>query len=116
MISINSDENYSKLLEGVRIKTLIYGKETLLSKFILSKDAVLPDHNHPYEQTGYLISGKIILYIAGKRYEMNIGDSWCIPKDVPHKAEVIETSIILEVFSPPREDYKKFLDKDSILG
>ena len=115
MVSINSDKNYSKLLDGIRIKTLIYGKETLMSKFMLSKDALLPDHSHPYEQTGYLISGKIFLYIDNKKYEMNVGDSWCIPMSVSHKAEIIEDSIILEIFSPPREDYKKFLDKDAIL-
>ena len=86
-----------------------------MSRFLLSKDAVLPEHNHSYEQTGYLISGKIIIYIDGIKNEINQGDSWCIPKDISHKAEIIADSIALEIFSPPREDYKKFLDKESIL-
>ena len=115
MISINSDKNYTKILEGIHIKTLVHGEETLMSKFFLSKDAVLPEHNHSYEQTGYLISGKIILYIDSRKNEINQGDSWCIPKNISHKAEIVENSVALEIFSPPREDYKKFLDKDSIL-
>ena len=115
MVSINSDKNYTEILDGIHIKTLTYGEETLMTKFKLLKDAVLPDHNHPYEQTGYLISGKIILYIDGEKNEMNQGDSWCISKNMFHKAKIIEDSIILEVFSPPRSDYKKFLDKDSII-
>lgn len=115
MISINSDKNYSKVLEGIHIKTLVYGEETLMSRFLLSKGALLPEHNHLYEQTGYLISGKIILHIGEKRHEIKAGDSWCIPKNITHKAEIIEDSIALEIFSPPREDYKKFLDEEPVL-
>ncbi len=115
MISINSDKNYSKLLEGIQIKTLVYGKESLMSRFLLAKNAILPEHNHPYEQTGYLVSGKIILHIGEKKHEIKEGDSWCIPKNISHYAEIIEDSIALEIFSPPREDYMKFLDEDSVL-
>jgi quercetin dioxygenase-like cupin family protein len=115
MISINSDKNYSKILDGIQIKTLVYGDESLMSKFILSKGAVLPEHNHPYEQTGYLVSGKIFLHIENKKNEIKEGDSWCIPKNISHKAEIIEDSIALEIFSPVREDYKKFLDRNAIV-
>lgn len=115
MISINSDKNYSKILDGIQIKTLVYGEGTLMSKFLLAKGAILPEHNHPYEQTGFLVSGKIILHIGEKKHEIKEGDSWCVAKNISHKAEIIDDSIALEIFSPPREDYKKFLDKDAIV-
>ncbi|MBN1398317.1 MAG: cupin domain-containing protein [Bacteroidetes bacterium] len=115
MINHHSEKNYHKILEGIHIKTLVLGKSTLMSKFRLSKNAVIPQHSHPYEQTGYLISGNIILHIEDKKFEMKEGDSWCIHYDCPHMAEVIDDSMILEIFSPPRDDYKKFLDKDAIL-
>lgn len=115
MISKNSYKNFSEILDGIYIKTLVYGKETLMAKFLLREGAILPEHNHPYEQTGYLVEGNIILYIDGKKHEMNKNDSWCIPKNVLHKVEVIEESVVLEIFSPTRKDYIKYLDKDSIL-
>ena len=36
---------------------------------------------------------------------MEPGDSWCIPGHVEHRAEIIEDSVAIEVFSPVREDY-----------
>ena len=47
---------------------------------------------------------------------MKKGDSWCIPKNIVHKAEIQEDSVALEIFSPAREDYIKFLNKDSIIA
>ncbi len=115
MINRYSDKNYCKIAEGIQIKTLVIGESTLMTEFKLSKNALIPFHSHPYEQTGYLISGNIILHIEKDKYEMKKGDSWCIPKDIPHQAEVLEDSTVLELFSPPREDYKKYLDTDAIV-
>ena len=114
MISHHSDQNFHIAMEGIQIKTLVLGEATLMTKFKLSKNALVPRHSHPYEQTGYLISGTIVLHIEEKKYEMKKGDSWCIHKNISHQADVVEDSIVLEIFSPPREDYKKYLDTDSI--
>ena len=115
MVNHHSNKDFQKILEGVFIKTLVLGKSTLMSEFRLSKNAIIPLHSHPYEQTGYLISGSIILHIDDKKYEMKKGDSWCIHESCPHLAEVRDDSVILEIFSPPRDDYKKYLDKDVII-
>jgi quercetin dioxygenase-like cupin family protein len=114
MISRHSDKNFHIAMEGIQIKTLVLGEATLMTEFKLSKSALVPRHSHPYEQTGYLVSGNILLHIEEKKYEMKKGDSWCIQKNISHQAEVLEDSIALEIFSPPREDYKKYLDTDSI--
>jgi quercetin dioxygenase-like cupin family protein len=114
MVGRHSDKNFHIVAEGIQIKTLVLGESTLMAEFKLSKNALIPPHSHPYEQTGYLVSGNILLQIEDKKYEMKKGDSWCIQKNVPHQAEVQEDSIALEIFSPPREDYKKYLDTYSI--
>ena len=100
--------NYISVLEGIQIKTLCYGESTLMTEFLLQKDAVLPEHSHPYEQTGYLVKGKLCLHIGEEWKELVPGDSWNIAKDIPHKAEVLEDSVAIEVFSPVREDYLKY--------
>jgi len=43
--------------------------------------------------------------MEGKTFDAEPGDSWSIPGDVPHSANVIEDSVIVEVFSPVREEY-----------
>lgn len=101
----SSKEDYIHVFDGIKRKTLVYGNKTLLTEFILSKDKILPMHKHPEEQTGYLVSGHIILIVDGDRHEIKPGDSGAIPSNVEHGAETIKNSVAIEIFSPVREDY-----------
>jgi len=96
---------YKQVLEGIKLKTLVYGEKTLLAEFRLQKGANLPKHSHPHEQTGCLIAGRIQLSIGTETFEAGPGDCWNIPGDVEHSAEIIEDAIAVEVFSPVRKDY-----------
>lgn len=97
--------NYRKALEGVTYKTLTFGAKTLLSEFRLEKGSEIPIHSHPHEQIGYMISGNMTFTIKGEIYNAEPGDSWCIPSNVEHGVDVLEDSVVIEVFSPVREDY-----------
>ena len=97
--------NYREAFEGVTYKTLVYGYKTSLGEFFLKKGSTVPKHNHPHEQTGYMISGKMTFTIAGEDHNAESRDSWSIPGNVDHSVEVLEDSIVIEVFSPVREDY-----------
>jgi quercetin dioxygenase-like cupin family protein len=98
-------EGYIKVADGIERKTLVFGENTLMTEFRLGKGNRLPFHQHPHEQTGYLVSGHLVLVIAGQRHEMTPGSSWSIPGNVEHGAEIVEDSVAVEVFSPVREDY-----------
>ena len=100
-----SNDGYRLALEGIEQKTLVYGDKTLMVEVRLQKGATLPLHLHPHEQTGYLVRGRIRLTIGPDTFKVTTGDSWCIPGDMPHCAEIIENSVAIEVFSPVREDY-----------
>jgi quercetin dioxygenase-like cupin family protein len=101
----NNNNGYKQALKGIRMKTLVYGDKTLFTEFRLEKDNLLPEHSHPQEQTGYLVSGRIRLSIGEETYDVKPGDSWCIPGNVEHQAEILEDSVAIEVFSPVRKDY-----------
>jgi quercetin dioxygenase-like cupin family protein len=107
----NTNSNFERIIEGISIKTLLYGDKTLLSEFHMEKGSNLPMHSHPQEQTGRLLKGRIILTIADEKAELNPGDCWIVPGNVIHGADVIEESIVIEVFSPVREDYLKYYKK-----
>jgi len=100
-----STEGYTPAIEKIQMKTLSYGNKTLMSEFRMQKGALLPEHSHPHEQTGYLISGKIKLTIGEQTYSVEPGDSWSIQGGMRHQAEIEEDSVAIEVFSPVREDY-----------
>jgi len=101
----HSADGYKEVLSGIRQKTLVFGARTLMTEFVLAKYSTLPEHSHPYEQTGYLAKGHILLRIGDAQHDTQAGDSWCIPAGAVHGARVLEDSVAVEVFSPVREDY-----------
>lgn len=105
MFKKNSRHDYKDPLPGVRLKTLVYGEKTLMTEFLLAAGHTLPDHSHPYEQTGYLVSGHMIMKIEDKEFDTLPGDSWCIHMNIVHGARIIEDSVVAEVFAPVRKDY-----------
>ncbi len=92
-------------LPGVRRRTAVHGPHTLLAEFRLARAAVIPLHRHPQEQTGYLVTGRLVMTIAGIEHELGPRVSWMIPGGVEHGVQVREDSVVVEVFSPVREDY-----------
>lgn len=98
-------EAYTAISEGVNLKTLVHGERTLLSEVRFDKGGTVPAHHHVNEQTGYVVSGSLRFVVGGETLVVRTGDSWNIPSDVVHSAEALEDSVVIEVFSPMREDY-----------
>ena len=94
-----------KLIDGVTICPLAYGERTNLGEFRLTRGFRIPSHSHHYEQTGYLVTGKLSFRIGETWNETDPGDSWCIPAGEEHEVIILEDSVVIEVFSPVRHDY-----------
>ncbi len=105
MFNKSTNSKFRILMEGVSMRPLAFGEKTNLCEFRLLKDHRLPLHSHPYEQTGILISGKLNFRIKNEWHAVEAGDSWSIPASIEHEVEVLEDSVVLEVFSPVRSDY-----------
>ena len=98
-------DGYKQILPGIKLKTLVFGDKSLLSEFRMEEGSQIPSHAHSQEQTGYLIAGRIRLSIGDEAFEVGPGDSWNIPGNVAHRAEILADAMAIEVFSPVREDY-----------
>lgn len=63
-------------------------------------------HTHVHEQTGTVLQGTLCMRIAGEEKTLPPGSGYIIPPNVPHSLQVVghETAIMLETFTPPRED------------
>ncbi len=105
MFQKRDEEGFKDLMEKAKMKTLVHGEKTLMAEFRLAKGAAVPFHDHPHEQTGYLISGRLDFVVGDETFTAGPGDSWCIPGNLGHSADVVEDSVVIEVFSPVREDY-----------
>ena len=105
MYTKKEDNNYKNALKDVSFKTTVWGANTSMSVFRLEKGSVIPVHKHPHEQTGYLVSGSMKFNLDGQIHDAGPGDSWNIPGNIEHGVEVLEDTVVIEVFSPVREDY-----------
>jgi quercetin dioxygenase-like cupin family protein len=105
MIYKKNNEGFRSPLEGVSYKTLVHGDKTSLSLFRLEKGAEIPPHSHPHEQTGYMVEGKMVFRVGEEEFIAEPGDSWSIPGGVEHSVSTLEDCLVVEVFSPVREDY-----------
>jgi quercetin dioxygenase-like cupin family protein len=105
MFTKSESNRFRQIIEGVYMRHLSFGEKTNLCEFRLTKGNRLPAHNHPYEQTGYLASGRLNFRIEDEWYPAEPGDSWSVPENAVHEVEILEDSIVLEVFSPVRPDY-----------
>lgn len=115
MYGTNSKLGYTEVLPGIRIKTIAFGDRTLMTEFAMDKGADLSEHAHVHEQIGYLVKGRIRLHVGGASRELGERDSWCVPSNVKHRAEILEDSIAIEVFSPFREEYAKFAREEDVI-
>jgi quercetin dioxygenase-like cupin family protein len=105
MFTKKDTRDFRPLLDGITMRPLAWEEKTQLCEFNLQKGAKIPPHTHPYEQTGYLVSGKLNFRIGKTSNLAESGDSWSIPENVEHEVEILEDSIVLELFSPIRPDY-----------
>jgi quercetin dioxygenase-like cupin family protein len=104
----SNGNGYTRILPGIKIKTLTCGDLTLCAEFRMEKGSALPRHSHVHEQTGYLVKGNVLLVIGAEEYNVTQGDSWCIQSNVEHTAQILSDSVAIEVFAPVREDYIKY--------
>lgn len=105
MFATRQTEGYRELLPGVRLRTLVHGELTLMAEFHIDAGAVIPVHRHPHEQTGYLVSGRLRFEVEGVERVAGPGDSWNLAGGTAHGATALEDTVVIEVFSPLREDY-----------
>lgn len=96
---------------GIRIRTP-HLNNLMLSYLEMDEGAVVPQHNHPHEQGGILLKGKLELTIGDEVRVVEPGSLFLIPANVPHKAKAVAGPVVvLDVFSPIREDYAALFNK-----
>ncbi len=92
-------------------RRLITGDKMMLAHVYLKKGCIVPLHHHHNEQITYILEGALRFWIGSEDAEpivVSAGEVLHIPSNIPHKAEAIEDTLDVDIFSPPRQDW---LDK-----
>jgi quercetin dioxygenase-like cupin family protein len=89
---------------------LAWGEKLMLSHVTVQANApIVPLHSHPHEQMGIVMGGKVGLTIGSETREIKKGDMFLIPPNTLHGLAFTfdQPAEILDIFSPPREEFKK---------
>jgi len=86
-------------------RQFVVGQEIMLARVLLKKGCIVPEHSHHNEQLTYILDGALKFWIDGKEIVVHAGEVLCIPAHMPHKAEALEDTVDLDVFTPPRADW-----------
>ena len=89
-------------------RRFITGDKTMLAHVYLKKGAVVPTHHHENEQITYILEGALRFWIGAdgaQEIVVRPGEVLHIPSNVPHKAEALEDTLDVDIFSPPRQDW-----------
>lgn len=89
-------------------RRLITGDRIMISHVYLKKGSIVPRHSHENEQITYILEGGLRFWIGPEEsqvIDVMAGEVLHIPSMVQHKAEALEDTLDVDVFSPPREDW-----------
>lgn len=102
-----------KTVKGRHGVILVVGEKAMMMKLTVEPGIPTSPHEHSHEQMGHLLEGKGILYIGDESVEIEAGTSFWIPPNAPHNFDATgdKPAVLIEAFSPPREDYLERVKK-----
>ncbi|MCD6290256.1 MAG: cupin domain-containing protein [Anaerolineae bacterium] len=96
-----------EVVPGMWRRTLGTGERGMVIEVRAKAGIIMEAHAHAAEQIGYVVSGEVELTIDGTPYQFQPGDSYAIPGNVPHSAHFLTDCVVVEFFSPVRDEYRR---------
>lgn len=103
----NSDVPIEEVAWGMTRQVMGYDTNLMLVRVCFKKDAVGSEHAHIHQQVTYIEKGIFEVNIGGKKEVLKAGDAYVIPSNLLHGAVCLEDGILIDTFSPMREDFIK---------
>jgi unsaturated pyranuronate lyase len=94
--------------EAVNPSTLrqyVTGEHVTVARFELARGGVVPRHAHTNEQVTCVLSGALRFKFDGREIVARAGEVVQIPGTLAHEVDVLEDSVVIDVFSPVRRDW-----------
>lgn len=90
---------------GVTRRVLTYTEQLMCVENYFEQGAVGALHSHPHTQITYVVSGRFSFTINGETHEVGPGDTMLKTDEVVHGCTCLEEGILLDIFTPMREDF-----------
>lgn len=90
---------------GIKRQLLGYNDSLMVARVEFEEGAEGYVHAHPHSQVSYVESGEFDVFIDGEKKRLGPGDSFCVQPNLDHGAVCRKAGVLLDVFSPVREDF-----------
>jgi quercetin dioxygenase-like cupin family protein len=90
---------------GLTRRILAHNESMMLVEHRMEQGWAGARHSHPHDQLVYVVSGRLRFSCGSDEFEAAAGDSFVLRGGLPHQAWALEPSLVLDVFTPIRDDY-----------
>jgi quercetin dioxygenase-like cupin family protein len=97
--------DWEQLAPGLSRQILGWDNQIMMVKVKFEKGVIGSPHTHFHTQTSFCHSGKFEFTIDGKNHVIEAGDGLYIAPNLLHSVVCLEPGVVLDVFSPVREDF-----------
>ena len=104
---VDSEIPWEELAPGVKRKIMSYDSTMMMVKIDFKKGGIGKPHKHFHTQMSYVDSGVFEVTIADKKQILKKGDGYYIPSNIMHGAVCLEAGVLIDMFTPMREDFVK---------
>lgn len=101
----DDDLEWVTVEDGIRRKVMAYDDKLMLVKVDFKQGRIGATHHHPHLQISYVASGVFEITIRGESRILRGGDVYFVPENAVHGAVCLEDGLLIDVFSPLREDF-----------
>ena len=105
IVKKTGDANRIDLGGGSGRKILAYNENLMAVEVHFETGAVGAEHTHPHTQMSYVLRGKFAYSVEGEETFLEPGDSIVVPSGLKHGTRCLEQGVLLDVFTPMREDF-----------
>ncbi len=100
-----SNYNWEKIDENLDRAIVGYDDSLMLTIVKFKKGGIGKLHNHIHSQVAYIASGAFEVQIEDEKKVLKTGDSFFLKTNVMHGVVCLEDGVLIESFSPMREDF-----------
>lgn len=101
----NEQVPWEEIDQGVKRKIMAYDDNLMVVKVQFDKGSIGTVHQHSHSQISHVESGRFEIEINGYKKILTAGDAFYVPPNTMHGAVCLEPGVLIDVFSPMREDF-----------
>ena len=101
----HSSASWEQVEPKIKRQIVSYDDHLMMVHVLFEKGGVGDLHHHPHSQVTHIASGKFEVTIGDETKELSKGDCFFIPSNTIHGVSCLESGLLVDVFSPMREDF-----------